>query len=226
MIKAVILDFDDTTVMSEAACFELENTVLERIGRPPMPRQLHIATWGTPLFEAIIERSPGVDVDEFRTAYEPLIQEFVGAGRLDVVPQEHLDAIEELQKLGKSVLVLTSREASEMAHLLVPNHPLTMMLDGGLLGYYHKDNMKYHKPDPRAFAHIEHAHGWLPDECVYVGDSVGDAQSAKGAGLHFVASLESGLRSREDFDGLPVDAFIHRFSDLVEAVKRLDRDRI
>lgn len=222
MIKAVILDFDDTTVMSEAACFDLENAVLGQMGRLPMSRELHVATWGRPLFDAILERSPGIDVADFRTAYEPLIREYVADGRLDAVPQEHLDAIDELRALGKSTLILTSREASEMAHLLVPDHVLTRRLDGGLKGYYHKDNMQFHKPDPRAFAHIEAEHGWKPEECVYVGDSVGDAQSAKGAGLHFVASLESGLRRQEDFDGLPVDAFIHQFADLVEAVKKLD----
>ena len=82
--------------------------------------------------------------------------------------------------------------------------------------------MQYHKPDPRAFNSLLQDNNLRPDECLYVGDSISDAQSAKQAGLHFIASLESGLRRRQDFDGLPVDAFIQKFPDVVGAVKALD----
>ncbi|MCA9330997.1 HAD family hydrolase [Candidatus Saccharibacteria bacterium] len=218
----MILDFDDFTVMTEAPCFDLENNVLARMGRPPMPRELHIATWGRPLFEAILERSPGVNVEEFRAIYGPLVKEYTADGRLDGIPAENLAAIDELRSLGKGVLILTSREGGEIPHLLVADHPLTQRLDGGVDGYYYKDNMKYHKPDPRAFEHIEALHGWKPNECVYAGDSVGDAQAAKGAGLHFIAGLESGLRAREDFDAFPVDVFINRFPEIVGAVKQIE----
>ena len=66
-------------------------------------------------------------------------------------------------------------------------------------------------------------HNILPEECVYVGDTPGDARAAKGRGMHFIASLESGLKRKEDFDGLLVDLFIPRFVDVVEAVRSLDR---
>lgn len=200
MIKAVILDLDDTTFMTEAACFNLENDVLSAMGRMPMSREVHLQTWGRPLFDAIRDRSPGVDVEEFRRAYEPLINHYVANGMLDVVPPETLAAIDEMRSgLNKAVLALTSREESELRHILVADHPLRLRLEE----IYHKDNMQYHKPDPRAFEHIERNHGWRPDECVYVGDSTSDAEAAKGAGLHFVASLESGLRTKDDFAPRP-----------------------
>lgn len=220
MIKAVILDFDDTLCMTEAACFELENDVLLRMGRSPMSRDIHLKTWGRPLFEATLDRSPGIDIDEYRRVYEPLIESYVASGKLDSISDVNMSAIDTLITRGFSVLVLTSRVESELKHLLDPQHPLTSRL----AGFYHQDNMKFHKPDPRAFAHIEHEHGWKPEECVYVGDSVSDAQSAKGAGLHFIASLESGLRTRQDFEGLPVDAFIETFADVVEAVTLITKE--
>jgi phosphoglycolate phosphatase len=71
MIKAVIIDVDDTLCLTEAASFDLENTALIRMGRDPMPRSIHVATWGQPLFEAILTRSPGVDVEAFKAAYHP-----------------------------------------------------------------------------------------------------------------------------------------------------------
>ncbi|MCA9332469.1 HAD family hydrolase [Candidatus Saccharibacteria bacterium] len=203
-MKAVILDVDDTLCLTEAACFELENATLAAMGRDPMPRELHLKTWGKPLFDIMPIRSPGIDVREFRAAYEPLIKSAISEGRLDVIPPENLRAIDQLVALGKSVMLLTSREHGEFEHMLDAAHPLNGRIDA----FYYKDNMEYHKPDPRAFAQIEANHGWLPEECVYVGDSVSDADAALGAGLSFVCSLESGLRTREDFARHQVDAYI------------------
>lgn len=83
--------------------------------------------------------------------------------------------------------------------------------------------MQFHKPDPRAFDELLAQHSLNPNECVYVGDSVSDAVASKQAGLKFIASLESGLRTREDFVGESVDLFIERFADIVSAVAELDR---
>ena len=45
-IRAVIVDVDDALCLTEEASFHLENEVLVQMGRPPMPRALHLATWG------------------------------------------------------------------------------------------------------------------------------------------------------------------------------------
>lgn len=44
MIKAVIIDIDDTLCLTEAACYELENQVLLSMGRIPMTRDIHKET--------------------------------------------------------------------------------------------------------------------------------------------------------------------------------------
>ena len=58
---------------------------------------------------------------------------------------------------------------------------------------------------------------------MYIGDSPGDAAASNQAGLSFIASLESGIRQREDFAGYNVAAFIYRFPDVVDAVLSLDK---
>jgi phosphoglycolate phosphatase len=217
MIKAAILDLDDTLCLTEEACFYMENEVLSELGRPPMSREIHQSTWGRPLFEVIKERSPGVDVEAFRGVYVPTIKRYTDTGKLDAVPEANLKALEELAKLGMALLILTSREHSEIEHILHPTHILARHIET----FYYKDNMQYHKPDPRAFQHIEREHGWEPEECVYVGDSTSDAAAAKGAGLHFIASLESGLRTKADFNNYTVDAFIYKFPEVVDVVGKL-----
>lgn len=221
MIKAVILDLDDTLTLTEKACFKLENDTLVAMGRPSMPRSIHLKTWGMPLFEAIAIRSPGISVRDFREHYKPLMEDAVKRGQLDIISEENLDTIDKLLELNLEVVILTSREKDELNHLLGPSHELNNRVSA----FYYRNNMRYHKPDPRAFEHIEKEHGWLPKECVYVGDSVSDASAALGAGFKFIVSLESGLRTKQDFKGFAVDGFINVFPELTACIKQLEEQK-
>jgi phosphoglycolate phosphatase len=218
MIKAVVVDVDDTLCLTEAVCFEMENDVLARMGRPHMGCEIHLSTWGRPLFDAIKDRSPGVDVEEFKKAYHPVILEYVRDGKLDAIPEANYAALDELIAEGLQIMLLTSRTHSELKHMLAPDH----LLASRVKAFYYRDNMQFHKPDPRAFAELLEHHGLEPHDCVYVGDSLSDATAANEAGLKFIASVESGIRTREDFANYKVDAFIDRFPDLPEAVRGLE----
>lgn len=217
MIKALILDFDDTLCLTEEACFNLENLVLNKMNRDPMSRQIHKDTWGQPIYDAIQLRSPGIDVEEFFKLMPSVHNEFISKGHIDIVTDENLATLDRLIEAGIQLMILTSRTEVEVHHLLDPEHHLASRI----ASFYHKDNMKYHKPDPRAFEVIDQRSSLNPRECVYVGDSPSDAVSAKGAGLYFIATLESGLRTEDDFTGTPVDVFISKFTELDEAVSLL-----
>lgn len=217
MIKAVILDLDDTLCMTEQVSFAMENEALRRIGRQPMSRELHTANWGKPLYEAILERSPGIDVTEFRPVFEAVLTEFVSEGKLDDIPVKNLEALQTLDKQGMILEVVTSRTLEEVAHLLEPSH----MLQRHIKVFRHRDNTQFHKPDPRVFAYIEAELGLRPEECLYVGDSVGDAAASLGAGLHFVANMESGIRTQADFKDYPDTIFVAEFPDVVDVVRKL-----
>ncbi|SCF20974.1 phosphoglycolate phosphatase [Micromonospora viridifaciens] len=213
-----MVDVDDTLCLTESVCFELENEVLRRIGRPPMPRAVHLATWGQPLLGAMPHRSPGVDLARFEAAYRGVLDRYVTDGRLDVIPPENLHAMDRLVAAGRTVMLLTSRTESEMAHLLAPDHVLAERVSA----VFHAGNTRYRKPDPRVFDELLAATGLAPGQCVYVGDSPGDAVAAGTAGLHFVACLQSGVRRREDFEQRHVDLFIDAFPEVVDAVTRLE----
>ena len=218
MIEALVIDVDDTLCLTEAVCFDMENEALVSMGRGPMPREVHLTTWGQPLFEVITERSPGVDAEAFKAAFEPVIAEYTASGKLDTIPDINYEALDKLVDMGKLLMVLTSRTHGELKHMLEPDHLLATRVEA----FYYKDNTQFHKPDPRVFDELLKAHGLAPQNCAYVGDSIGDAVATKQAGLHFIASLESGLRQRQDFEGYDVDRFIMRFPDVVDAVVSLD----
>lgn len=217
-IRAVVLDVDDTLCLTEAACFALENEVLSRIGATPIERAVHRATWGQPLLTALPTRSPGVDLDRFVAAYPSVLGRYVAEGLLDAIVPENLRALDDLAAAGRAVYVLTSRTEEEMRHLLAPGHALA----GRLKGAFHAGNTSFGKPDPRAFDEFLAETGFPPAQCVYVGDSPGDADAALGAGLRFIACLQSGVRDRTDFAGRAVDAYIPAFPDIVSAVADLE----
>ena len=219
MIKAVIIDVDDTLFMTEQACFDMENEVLGLLGREPQTREVHRNTWGQPLFEAIKTRSPGVDVDSFRKVMQEVLPLWAADGRLDGVTEANLTALDQLIQQGKELYILTSRTHDELKHLLEPDHELAKRINA----FYYRDVMEFHKPDPRAFDIVLSGHDLKHSECVYIGDSSSDAAAAKQANMHFIASLESGLRTREDFKSFAVDLFIDRFAQLPEAVAELEK---
>jgi len=214
MIEAAILDVDDTLCLTEAACFELENHAPSILGRAPMPRTRHLETWGMPLHKAMPLRSPGLDLDAFSAVYPTLLDEYVATGRLDTIADANLAAIDQLVAAGIEVMLLSSRTESGISHLLDPSHSLASRITAA----YHADNTTHLKPDPRAFGAVLAARRLEPARCFYVGDSPSDAAAATGAGLQFIACLESGVRAAEDFAGHPVYAFIDTFTEVVEVV--------
>ncbi|GAA3776547.1 hypothetical protein GCM10022225_75630 [Plantactinospora mayteni] len=222
MIRAVIVDVDDTLCLTQAAAFALENEVLAQMGRPTMPRALHLATWGEPLLDAMPKRSPGLDLARFAALHQRALRQHVADGRLDVIPPENLRALDEFVLAGRAVFLLTSRAEDEVRHMLEPDHVLAERVNG----IYHAGNTRFRKPDPRAFDELLATTGIPPQQCVYVGDSPGDAVAAGGAGMYFVGCLQSGVRKPADFDRRYVDAFVDTFPDIVDVVHRLDQDSL
>lgn len=216
-IQAIILDFDDTLCLSEEACFELENEVLQRMGRAPQERAIHKQTWGMQIDKAMLERSPGVDMEQFWQLMPVVHQEFVTSGRIDQIPEVNLETLDLLALQNFQLFILTSRTEKEATHLLDPSHHLAARITE----FYHADNTTYIKPDPRVFDTLLKTHNLNPQACVYVGDSPSDGSAANAAGMKFIASFESGLRTPEDFAHTSVDATIQHFTELPDAITRL-----
>jgi phosphoglycolate phosphatase len=182
-----------------------------------MSRAVHLSTWGEVLLDAMPHRSPGLDLQRFADMFPAVHQEYLTAGRLDVIPRENLDALDTFVSQGRTVLLLTSRAEAEVQHMLAPDH----VLAGRVSAAYHQGNTRFRKPDPRVFDELLAETGLAPGECVYVGDSPGDAMAAGGAGIRFVACLQSGVRRLDEFDPRYVTASVDAFPDLVAVVAGL-----
>lgn len=203
MIKLVILDFDDTLSMTEEACFLIESEAVARLGYAQMTREAHLKNWGLPLDQAILERVPGINVNDFLAKVEEVRAEFIKENKADLISNENMQFLDTLKSNGKRLAILTSRSLPESIHLLQKEHALNKKIEK----FYHKDNSIFIKPNPRVFEKILKDFGVMPNESIYVGDTVEDGICAKSAGLHFIAVLESGLRKKEDFNSIVVDFF-------------------
>lgn len=209
-VKVVALDFDDTLCLTQKACFRLENMAAQAIRMPPMSEATHLATWGKPMTKVLQIRFPGVDEQAFMRSYETCLLQANKDGWYDAIPQKNYQALDELKSQGFRLAVLSSRSQKEIQHLMEASHPLVAYIDS----FYHLDNCTFHKPDGRVFESLLKDFSVSQDQVVYVGDSVSDAQASEQAGVAFVATLESGLRRKEDFKGLSVAAWIDDFSKL------------
>lgn len=216
MIKLVLIDFDDTLTLTEEAFFKMENSIIGKMGYPPMSRDVHLKNWGTAARKAIMERVPGIDADRFMEIYAQMMEEYVTNNEIDTISKENMQTVKYLKEAGKHLAILTSRNFEEAKHLLDKNHQLNTYIEK----IYYKDIMKFHKPDPRSFNDALSDFHVKPNEVVYIGDTLNDGISAKGAGIHFIATLESGLKTKEDFASVPVDFFVEKFPEVIRYIDK------
>ncbi|MCX6731342.1 MAG: HAD-IA family hydrolase [Candidatus Roizmanbacteria bacterium] len=216
MIKLVLLDFDDTLCLSEESCFHFENEIAQSMGFKPMTREIHKATWGQHLNEAILSRIPGVDSKEFMKRFDEMVPEAITKGKFDYVPKENLKVLEQIKDDGKKIAIITSRTFVEVRLLMDSTHPLSGKIDK----FYYKESVEHMKPDPRVFNKALYEFDVMPIECVYVGDTLKDGFAANNSGMDFIAVLESGLVSKETFKNvnIHVDFFAKKFTDILPYV--------
>jgi len=214
-IKLVLIDFDDTLCLTEKGCLILENDVAKQLGYKPMTRKHHLLSWGKPIEEAVPERFPGANINEFLKILYNKVPEYVEKQIIDDVSQVSLDMLRMLKNRNKKLAILTSRQLEEITHLIKPNHKLSNIIDK----FYYKGIGKYSKPDPRVFDQTLKDFNVKISEVVYIGDTVSDALCAKSAGIKFIACMESGIRKKNDFKGIAVDNFVNKFSDVIKFIE-------
>ena len=207
MIKLVAVDFDNTLCMTEAGTYKLESDVCLAMGFPMMDREVHKKTSGMILHESMKLRMPGIDIDEFVARLHAEQPKYVASGILDKIDSKNIETLRRLKKAGVSIVILSSRSKIELLHMMEIKHPLSKLIDD----FYYYENTTFHKPDPRVFDPMIQKYKFKRSEIVYIGDTVSDVVATKEASIHFIASLECGLRTKSDFADVIVDEFVEDF---------------
>lgn len=211
MIKAVLFDFDGTLIDTNELIFQSYNYAFKRVYGRAVKNEEFIRLYGRPLRKSLIE-DYGDDgyklIDEYREFNEKnhdlLVKSFEGTTEGLVLLKEN----------GIKLGVVTSKR-------------LWMVLKGiDFLGYKDMfetlvtlDDTVKHKPEPDPVLKGCEMLNELPENTVYVGDSVFDLMSGKAAGTKTCA-VKYSLTSEEELLKCNPDYFSATIFDFAKEIVR------
>jgi phosphoglycolate phosphatase len=210
MLRAVVFDFDYTLADSSAGTAECINFALANLGLSAVSPARACETIGLSLpetfcvltgiaDEAMASRFARFFVQRADRVMEPLTRLY------DSVP----GTVSVLRQRGVSLAIVSTKFRYRIENIL-KRHGLCDQFDVIVGG----EDVAEHKPDPSGLLLALARLGARPNEAVYVGDHVVDAEAAKRVGVPFVAVLSGSCR-KEDFADYPVYLFADMVGDLL-----------
>jgi phosphoglycolate phosphatase len=207
--RSVIFDFDFTLADSSNGIFECVNAALTAVGAVPAGRQEVNATIGLPLRETYTKLTGSTDpqlqtrfVEQFqRRADDVMVNSAVVFA---FVP----DALRQIREQGLSTAVASTKRRVHIEAILERES-----LQGAFDAVVGGNDVQNQKPHPESLFAGMRRLGASPWECVYVGDTIVDAEAAKRAGIQFVAVL-SGVTPRAEFDSYPVTEILNHVGEI------------
>ena len=209
MLRAVFFDFDYTLADSSAVIVECFNHSLAAMGLPAATPEAVQRTIGLSLRTAFVQLAAyehSARCDEFVRGYLARADEIMTKGIVffPEVPQ----VVAELRVHGLKLGIVSTKYRSRIEAVLERD---------GLRNYFDVvvggEDVAAHKPDPEGLLKAVAATGVTPDESVYVGDTVTDAETAAAAGMEFIAVL-SGVTKAEAFSTYKSLSVLEKLSDL------------
>lgn len=201
--RAVLFDFDYTLVDSSRAVAECIDCALRGMSLPAVsPEQAH-RTIGLSLPDTLArlagegERARAEEfVRLFRARADQVMNDLTVL--LPSVPA----TLSALQRAGLQLGIVSSKYRYRIEEFLAREGlaGLVATIVGG-------EDVSQPKPDPEGLLLAAARLGVRPAVCLYVGDTIIDAQAAQRAGMSFAAAL-SGVTRRSEFAGYPVRAFL------------------
>jgi phosphoglycolate phosphatase-like HAD superfamily hydrolase len=208
-ITHIILDFDDTLIVSHKYFFENTVTTAKALGLKKIPTEKEVVAYGTCWDDFIHKTWPDISVANYKAKFKEIAEDI----HYPCIP----GANETLDKLSQShVLYILSKRPKEMMGLRIKQSGLRTDL---FKRVYCNEDVIYKKPDPRTFEEIFldiSASGKLDkSSTLSVGDTLDDMAASLGAGLNF-AAVTTGYFKREDFigKGLPPKQILNSVNEL------------
>lgn len=210
---AIIFDFDYTLADSSSAVIECANTALRALGLPEASEHDICRTIGLALPETLARLAGEHNrhrAEEFRRHWRRRSDQIM-IDWTEVFPFVPA-VLEELRQCNLALGIVSTKYRQRIEAVLGRD---------GLAHYFDTivggEDVAAFKPDPGGLlAAIERLAVPL-QRTLYVGDSVTDAETARRAGVAFLAVL-SGKTEHREFDGYPAEAVIGSVADLPELV--------
>lgn len=213
--RAVLLDFDYTLGDSSPAIVECVHFALRELGRAPVAPEVIRGTIGRSLAEMWRHFTGDVEgVDAFIRLYRQHADRVMVA-QTAIFPYVPA-ALIRLQRQGRTLGIVSSKHGQRLAAILEYHGlraPFAVIVGG--------ERVARPKPDPAPLHVALGELGCRPEQALYVGDSVVDAEAAQRAGVSFVA-VASGVTPAAAFDPFPSWARLEHFGALPELLEEYD----
>ena len=215
LIQTVVFDFDYTLADSSKGVVLCVNHALKGFGLPPVDEERIKRTIGLPLeqtFRQLTGRDDPNQEREFVRLYVQRADEIV-AGLTTLLP-----AVPETLRLLKVpglALGIISNKFRRRIEVIMERENLLDCFDV-IVG---SEDVVHYKPDPESLLSAIGRLGSSPSSCLYVGDSVTDGETAKRAGVPFVAVL-TGVTTREEHERYQPQAILESLAELPGLIRQ------
>ena len=210
-VQAIIFDFDYTLADSSRGVIECVNFTLDRLGLPLADDTTIRRTIGLSLPDTLtmlIGAEHTTYTDEFTRLFIKRADEVM------------VDMTEILATVPETITALRKFDILLGIVSLKPRyriHPILKRVN--LLEAFEviigAEDISAYKPNPEGLLAAIDGINCVPQNCLYVGDSVTDAETARRAGIAFIAVL-SGVTPRDAFEGYNVYAVLEDVSGLLD----------
>lgn len=209
--NAVIFDFDNIIVDSEAYHFEAYSRVFARRGHT-LDRNEYWREWtskGGGAEGEISRYNLHLDPDGIRREKDPIYSEFC---RTKIRPfPEVFSLIEALKQAGFTLAIASGSYQHDIRTILAAN---------GIEGYFSavigKDGVKKYKPHPETYLRAAEKIGIPPGKCLVIEDAEKGIKSAKDAGMEVIV-IETPIT--RGFDFCAADLLFSSLSEFVELLQ-------
>jgi phosphoglycolate phosphatase len=211
--SSVIFDFDYTLADSSKGACACIDYALEALGLPAVSADVMTRTIGLSLPDTFVALAPDAG-DHLAPEFAQHFLRRAGEVMADLteIYEDVPDTLSVLRREGIHLAIVSGKYRSRIEAIL-----LREGLDGAFSTIVAGDDVEEQKPDPTGLlAAIEYL-GGKPASVLYVGDSIVDAETARRAGVPFIATL-TGTTAQDEFSEYSVTAFIDHLGQLPSAI--------
>lgn len=215
MIKGVIFDLDGTLLNTLADLHNITNKTLEAFGYPPRSMdevEGFVGNGARKLIQRALPEGLDLSSDEFEKIYEVMHGNyFKYQNQLAEVYEGMPELLKELKARGIQTAIVTNKPHDAAEEILHKYFEGLIELSQGA-----QDDLPA-KPHPASCFRVLDAFGLQPEECIYVGDSDTDIDTAKNAGM-LPVSVTWGFRRKAFLEAHGAVCFAEKPSDLLRFI--------
>ena len=219
-VEAVIFDLDGTLVNTTEIYFGVIDAVLERLGLPPVAREviLDAAKDGEFEWERMLPEERRRDKDHLLKQMWAVRDELFPAmlrERTTLIPGAD-DLLRKIHKGGTGMGLVTSTPRKNLQYKWMP------LGEPGIRHFFSAiitaDDVEKRKPSPEAFVACAEKLGVEAKKCAIVGDTRTDIRAGKGAGMITIGVL-TGFDSHEQLKAEDPDLIVDSVADLLGRIE-------